>query len=49
VLLTAVSFDTGDCLAHYPDVAASGADPLIHYLQHGVHEGRATFADGVWG
>jgi serralysin len=25
-----VSFDTGDYLAHYPDVAASGADPLIH-------------------
>ena len=27
-------------LATYPDVAASGGDPLQHYLHHGVTEGR---------
>lgn len=24
----------------YPDVAESGIDPLLHYILHGVHEGR---------
>jgi len=30
-------------------VAAAGVNPLTHYLQFGSHEGRTTFADGVWG
>lgn len=27
-------------LGHYPDVSASGQDPLFHYLRHGLPEGR---------
>jgi len=34
-------FDHDTYLAHYPDVAASGADPLQHYLNHGMAEGRS--------
>ncbi|WP_187272505.1 hypothetical protein [Methylobacterium sp. WL9] len=33
-------FDADFYLAHNPDVAASGADPLAHYLEHGWREGR---------
>ncbi len=33
-------FDREWYLRTYPDVASSGEDPLIHYLQHGVAEGR---------
>ena len=33
-------FDSEAYLEHYPDVAASGIDPLHHYMRHGVHEGR---------
>jgi hypothetical protein len=33
-------FDTAWYLAYYPDVAASKTNPLIHYLLHGVKEGR---------
>jgi hypothetical protein len=33
-------FDTAGYLAHYADVAASGADPLMHYEQYGWKEGR---------
>lgn len=33
-------FDAGYYLAAYPDVAASGLDPLDHYLDHGWNEGR---------
>ena len=36
-------------LAAYPDVAAAHIDPLTHFLQHGMAEGRSAFADGVWG
>ena len=35
--------------AAYPDVAAAHVNPLLHYLQFGMHEGRSPFADGVWG
>jgi hypothetical protein len=44
-----VSFDTGDYLAANPDVAAAGVNPLLHYLALGIHEGRSSHADGVWG
>lgn len=27
-------------LARYPDVASAGTDPILHFLQHGVYEGR---------
>src|SRR5579859_6177663 len=27
-------------LAQYPDVAAAGMDPVVHYLEHGWREGR---------
>lgn len=33
-------FDPEWYLRTYPDVAAAGEDPLIHYLQHGVAERR---------
>ena len=33
-------FDRNWYLAHNPDVAISGQDPLTHYLQHGGQEGR---------
>ena len=26
---------------NYPDIAASGANPLVHYIQHGRAEGRS--------
>ena len=34
-------FDGDWYLAHNPDVAAVGADPLLHYLASGVAEGRS--------
>lgn len=37
-------FDAEDYLRRNPDVAATGADPLRHYLQHGVREGRSRSA-----
>jgi hypothetical protein len=33
-------FDTTWYLARYPDVAASGVNPLDHYLRRGASEGR---------
>lgn len=33
-------FDRAWYLATYPDVAASGADPAQHYVEHGFTEGR---------
>ena len=34
-------FDTKSYLAANPDVAASGANPLVHYILSGEREGRA--------
>lgn len=34
-------FDAEDYLRCNPDVRATGADPLRHYLQHGMTEGRS--------
>jgi SAM-dependent methyltransferase len=33
-------FDGPAYLARHPDVAAKGADPLRHYIAHGMYEGR---------
>jgi len=33
-------FDAEWYLENYPDVAAAGIDPVIHYLEHGALEGR---------
>lgn len=33
-------FDSAWYLSQYPDVAASGVDPIVHYLQFGAGEGR---------
>ena len=33
-------FDHGWYLATYPDVAASGSDPVVHFLAHGAAERR---------
>jgi hypothetical protein len=30
-------------------VAAAHVDPLKHFLQYGLQEGRSAFADGIWG
>ena len=42
--------DTTAYLQAYPDVAAAGMDPLLHYLVHGIHEGRTIVATdmGFW-
>jgi hypothetical protein len=34
-------FDGDEYLRRNPDVAATGGDPLRHYLEHGVVEGRS--------
>jgi hypothetical protein len=44
-----VGFDTTAYLAANPDVATAHVDPLTHFLQFGIHEGRSPQADGVWG
>lgn len=33
-------FDAEQYLQNYPDVAADGMDPVRHYIQHGMTEGR---------
>lgn len=33
-------FDAEQYLQNYPDVAANGMDPVRHYIQHGMAEGR---------
>lgn len=33
-------FDPDYYLATYPDIAAAGIDPLLHYVEHGASEGR---------
>jgi hypothetical protein len=40
-------FDAKAYLREHPDVARSGADPLRHYLNHGLKEGRAGEAERV--
>ena len=35
-------FDGGHYIATYPDVVAGGFDPLRHYVNHGVREGRIS-------
>lgn len=37
-------FDGGWYLRQYPDVAASGLDPVLHYVRHGEREGRKPSA-----
>jgi hypothetical protein len=34
-------FDSRYYLARYPDVAGTGLDPLMHYVEHGMREGRS--------
>ena len=43
-------FDSEWYLAHYPDVAEAGLDPLQHYIDHGVAEGRNpnSYFDTAW-
>lgn len=43
-------FDGSWYLERYPDVAAAGLDPLVHYLEHGAFEGRNPLPlfDGRW-
>lgn len=40
------NFNAAAYLSHYPDVRASGADPLEHWLEYGLYEGR-FFAPGM--
>jgi hypothetical protein len=44
-----VTFDTGDYLSRYVDLAVARVDPLAHILADGIGEGRIAFADGIWG
>lgn len=39
-LATERLFDAGEYLRRYPDVRAAGQDPLRHYINHGIREGR---------
>lgn len=39
-----LDFDANYYLAHNPDVAAAGIDPLMHWVQWGSHEGRSPNA-----
>jgi hypothetical protein len=43
-------FDRQWYVSTYPDVVASGVDPLVHFLEFGLHEGRAPnpFFDISW-
>jgi serralysin len=41
-------FDTRGYLADNPDVAAAGMNPLEHFLQSGIYEGRQAVNDGMW-
>lgn len=43
-------FDPEWYLARYPDIAAAGQDPLEHFVQHGVAEGRNPnqWFDAAW-
>ena len=43
-------FDAGWYSARYPEVAAAGLDPLIHFLRLGIAEGRdpGPLFDGKW-
>ncbi|WP_416463378.1 hypothetical protein [Sphingomonas sp. VDB2] len=38
-------FDADAYLTLYPDVAGAGIDPLIHYISHGLAEGRSNGID----
>ena len=40
-LRSARTFDAEAYLAENPDVDTSGLDPLMHYVEHGIREGRA--------
>jgi O-antigen biosynthesis protein len=44
-LRTSAWFDAGHYVRANPDVAASGMDPLSHFLRHGWREGRSPLAD----
>src|SRR5262249_55216767 len=39
------NFDPQFYLATYPDVRVAGISPLLHFLTHGVHEGRSPCAE----
>lgn len=39
-LWRSATFDAKYYLSQYPDVAASGVDPLVHYVRHGARENR---------
>lgn len=39
------SFNPKQYLKKYPDVAAAGIDPYLHYISQGVYEGRLPSAD----
>lgn len=36
----AIAFDGAWYLASYPDVKEAGIEPVLHFLAHGLHEGR---------
>jgi glycosyltransferase involved in cell wall biosynthesis len=48
--LLAGFFEPAWYLRRHPDVAATGMEPLLHYVRHGIDEGRDPnrFFDGAW-
>jgi hypothetical protein len=48
VIEVSAGFDTLGYLAANPDVAAAHVNPLDHFLQNGIYEGRAAVNDGPW-
>ncbi|WP_444924293.1 glycosyltransferase [Microbulbifer sp. DLAB2-AF] len=46
-MITAEQFDSDWYLNTYPDVAAAGVNPWIHYINHGRFEGRRPFQNRV--
>jgi O-antigen biosynthesis protein len=50
IILRSQLFDAKWYLRRYPDVAAAGIDPLVHYVRSGAKEGRNPnpVFDGTW-
>jgi hypothetical protein len=44
-----LGFDTTAYLSANSNVKAAAINRLLHFLEFGLHEGRAAQADGLWG
>ena len=43
-IITAGLFDRSFYVKRYPDIEASGVDPVTHYIEHGAYENRRANA-----